>query len=96
MMRLVEGVIFTPIVFFIGVSMWVFFRRRSQTPLAEGCAFPVAGPPFDPVLTFQGGIFFQKPKRKDGTVKADVVLIVCNEVLAVLWQPREAVIITRL
>lgn len=38
----------------------------------------------------------QKPKRKDGTVKADVVLIVCNEVLAVLWQPREAVIITRL
>lgn len=54
------------------------------------------GPPFDPVLTFQGGIFFQKPKRKDGTVKADVVLIVCNEVLAVLWQPREAVIITRL
>lgn len=76
--------------------MGVFLDGGLKPPVAQGCAIPVAGPPFDPVLTFQGGIFFQKPKRKDGTVKADVVLIVCNEVLAVLWQPREAVIITRL
>lgn len=72
------------------------FGRRLKTACRSGMCDTCRGPSFDPVLTFQDGIFFQKSKRKDGAVKVDVVLIVCNEVSAVLWQPHEAVIITRL